>query len=65
MPGRFTMSFSNGGYIPSQNRGPVPSSKATYTYTSTPQKNQALNSPMIARVYKARPGCSACGKKVA
>ena len=24
----------------------------------------ALNSPMIDRVHKARPGCSACGKKV-
>lgn len=25
----------------------------------------ALNAPMIDRVHKARPGCSACGKKVA
>jgi hypothetical protein len=24
----------------------------------------ALNAPMIDRVHKARPGCSACGKKV-
>jgi len=24
-----------------------------------------LRSPMIDRVYKAKPGCSACGKKVA
>jgi len=24
----------------------------------------SLNSPMIGRVYKAKPGCSACGKKV-
>ncbi len=24
-----------------------------------------LNAPMIDRVHKARPGCSACGKKVA
>lgn len=28
-------------------------------------KSVSLNSPMIDRVYKARPGCSACGKKVA
>lgn len=28
-------------------------------------QNMALNAPMIDRVYKARPGCSACGKKVA
>jgi hypothetical protein len=25
----------------------------------------ALNAPMIDRVHKTRPGCSACGKKVA
>lgn len=30
-----------------------------------PAKNTALNAPMIERVYKAKPGCSACGKKVA
>ncbi len=28
-------------------------------------QNTALNAPMIERIYKARPGCSACGKKVA
>lgn len=27
--------------------------------------NTRLNAPMIDRVYRARPGCSACGKKVA
>lgn len=26
--------------------------------------NTRLNAPMIDRVYRARPGCSACGKKV-
>ena len=31
---------------------------------SQPQ-SASLNSPMIGRIYKARPGCSACGKKVA
>jgi hypothetical protein len=25
----------------------------------------ALNAPMIDRVHKAKPGCSACGKRVA
>ena len=29
-----------------------------------PQKNLGLNAPMIGRVYKAKTGCSACGKKV-
>ena len=28
-------------------------------------KPTALNSAMIDRVHKAKPGCSACGKKVA
>lgn len=32
--------------------------------TSAP-KNIALNAPMIDRVHRAKPGCSACGKKVA
>ena len=32
---------------------------------ATEKPNGRLNSPMIDRVYKARPGCSACGKKVA
>ena len=27
--------------------------------------NTRLNASMIDRVYRARPGCSACGKKVA
>jgi len=28
-------------------------------------KIASLNAPMIDRVHKAKPGCSACGKKVA
>jgi hypothetical protein len=28
------------------------------------QKNFSLNAPMINRVHNAKPGCSACGKKV-
>ena len=28
-------------------------------------QNLPLNAPMIDRVHKAKPGCSACGKKVA
>jgi len=27
--------------------------------------NFSLNTPMIDRVHKVKPGCSACGKKVA
>lgn len=27
-------------------------------------RNISLHSPMIDRIHKAKPGCSACGKKV-
>ncbi len=32
---------------------------------AAPQKPLTLNSPMVNRVHAAKPGCSACGKKVA
>jgi hypothetical protein len=32
---------------------------------SVVSRNISLNSPMIDRIHKAKPGCSACGKKVA
>ncbi len=32
--------------------------------TIKPSFNTPLNSKMIDRIYKSRPGCSACGKKV-
>ena len=32
---------------------------------TAPPKPVALNAPMVDRVHKAKPGCSACGKKVA
>jgi len=31
---------------------------------SVASRNISLNSPMIDRIHKAKPGCSACGKKV-
>jgi hypothetical protein len=38
---------------------------ATTTQTSPLSfRNFSLNSPMISRVHNAKPGCSACGKKV-
>ena len=30
-----------------------------------PIKPVALNAPMVTRVHTAKPGCSACGKRVA
>ena len=35
------------------------------TKTVTNNKFTSLTGSMIDRVYKAKPGCSACGKKVA
>jgi hypothetical protein len=58
------MNFSSSNFYPRQNsqlyaanmsRNPVP----------VPIKPVALSAPMIERVHKAKPGCSACGKKVA
>ena len=34
-------------------------------YGTTFPRNVALNAPMVDRVHKAKPGCGACGKKVA
>jgi hypothetical protein len=41
----------------------VPPKQEPSIFKSTTK--MGLNSPMIERVYKAKPGCSACGKKVA
>lgn len=40
-------------------------SKAPKPQKPLPAKNMSLNAPMINRVHNAKPGCSACGKKVA
>jgi hypothetical protein len=42
--------FTNGSTVP-----------ALYTYS----RNGGLDSPMIGRIHKAKPGCSSCGRKVA
>ena len=57
---RFKMSFSNSGYLTPKNLGVNNS-----THKNQLLRPSALNTPMIERVYKAKPGCSACGKKVA
>ncbi len=60
------MSFNNSGEVHQSyynnlaaNLSSIPPRKVA------PQKNVSLNAPMIDRVHKAKPGCSACGKKVA
>ncbi len=62
------MTFNNSGPIPSQfNNLGRENSLASFdkNRVSVAPKNIGLNAPMIARVYKAKPGCGACGKKVA
>jgi len=64
--GRFKLSFNNGGNNRFYNSGNLVNlSTVPAGQPPAPKTNQALNAPMIGRVYKARPGCSACGKKVA
>ena len=61
---RFKIVFNNSGTVPPRFNN-LGSGLATRPSVSVPQKQNSLNSPMIERVYKAKPGCSACGKKVA
>ena len=57
---RFKMTFSNNSAsIPPQYYNNIVSSNI-----AVKPKSGALNAPMIDRVHKAKPGCSACGKKV-
>lgn len=67
MSSRFKMSFNNSGYVPQHynSLGNSLASIGSRPVVSSAPKNLPLNAPMIDRVYKAKPGCSACGKKVA
>ena len=65
---RFKMSFNSTGYLPPKNYSNLGTNIATQPVATQPlikPRHVALNSPMIDRVYKAKAGCSACGKKVA
>lgn len=59
---RFKMNFGNGNNPILHTKIVEPS---IHKLLATEKPSGRLNSPMIERVYKARPGCSACGKKVA
>ena len=62
---RFKMSFNNSGLNPPQYYNNIGANIAVKS-ASMPSVNKiSLNAPMIDRVHKAKPGCSACGKKVA
>jgi hypothetical protein len=63
MSGRFKMNFNNyNTTIPKYNISHASISSVPKQMNSTPG---SLMAPMISRVHKAKPGCSACGKKVA
>ena len=55
-----SMRFSSSSFYSQPNRhvasAPAPSAVV---------RPMSLKGPMIERVYKAKPGCSACGKRVA
>lgn len=61
---RFKMNFNNYGMA-----APMPAAyygvgASVGTIRSAAPMPTALNASMIDRVHKAKPGCSACGKKV-
>jgi hypothetical protein len=63
---RFKMTFSNSGSVqPKMNNFGGSLASIGNAPKIVPAKNMRLNAPMIDRVHNAKPGCSACGKKVA
>ena len=67
MSSRFKMNFNNyNTVIPKYNNVAQHSSISSIPkQLSASAMPSSLRAPMIDRVYKARAGCSACGKKVA
>ncbi len=62
---RFKIRFNNSGAQQASYYNNTNTNLTTGQKQYVPTKTTALNASMIDRVYKARPGCSACGKKVA
>jgi hypothetical protein len=62
---RFKMTFYNSGAIPAPYYSNLAANISRAPAPRVGPKNLPLNAPMIDRVHKAKPGCSACGKKVA
>lgn len=57
------MSFNNSGYVP-QYYNNLGGNLASMGRAPAPPRQLPLNAAMIDRIHKAKPGCSACGKKV-
>jgi hypothetical protein len=63
MQGRFKMSFGNDNFRVARQQA-LASYQANISDIPNRKNPTLLNAPMIDRVYRAKPGCSACGKKV-
>lgn len=61
---RFKMLFDNSKILPTYSPDIISSKMVSIRPLSNPVRNVALNANMINRIHKAKPGCSACGKKV-
>ena len=62
------MSFNDSGYMPTNYSNVAYNMSVAPRQAPRPAARPApvpLNAAMIDRVHKAKPGCSACGKKVA
>ena len=59
------MIFSNAQAQPQRSMPNMNVYAANIARAPAPQKPVALNAPMVNRVHAAKPGCSACGKRVA
>jgi hypothetical protein len=59
-----TMNFSNSNFNRSQGFNQVYGANLARTVAAAPRP-MSLSAPMVGRVHAAKPGCSACGKKVA
>lgn len=63
------MSFINNGLVRNQPQNNFSSNISSSPLNSvglmSNNVNRSLHSPMIGRIYNAKPGCSSCGKKVA
>ncbi len=64
---RFKMMFNNSGssFPKNNNLGGGNFVSFDRQPSAAAPRNISLNAPMIDRVHKAKPGCGACGKKVA
>lgn len=63
MPARMTMNLANPNTQLTQTMSAYSASMAPAPKPAA--RPVALNAPMIDRVHRAKPGCGACGKKVA